>query len=111
MTKERVCANSPIMSRRTLITTLPVAGVSCVAPSTAQADDRTKILGVIHELEENQPWEISNVVAAKLYAAHIMREALDLETPYAQDAWRHIEYQGATRDGYVRASQYRQATA
>lgn len=106
MTKERVCANSPTMSRRTMMTTLPVAGVSCVAPSTAQADDRTKILGVIHELEENQPWEISSVVAAKLYAAHIMREALDLETPHTEDAWRHIDYQGATYDGYVRTLQY-----
>ena len=111
MEKQRVCANGPTMSRRTMMTILPVAGVSCVTPSIAQADDRAKILGVIHELETNQPWEISNVVAAKLYAAHIMREALDIETPHIQDAWLHIEYQAATYGGYVRASKSRQATA
>ena len=99
------------MNRRSVLTILPVAGAFCVPPSITQADDRAKILGVIQELEKNQPWEISNVVAAKLYAAHIMREALDLETPHAADAWRHIEYQGATYDGYVRASWYRQTTA
>jgi len=43
MTKERVCANSRAMSRRTLLTALPVAGASLAMPSTvlsAQPVDR-----------------------------------------------------------------------
>ncbi|EAP84910.1 MULTISPECIES: hypothetical protein [Sulfitobacter] len=111
MTKERVCANNPTMSRRILLTALPVAGASLALPSSAQEADSKAILEVIRELEDWKPWEISSVVAAKLYAANRIREALDLETPFLEDAWRHINYQAATYDGYIRASRYRQATA
>jgi hypothetical protein len=46
MTKERVCANTPTLSRRTLLTALPVAGVSFALPSpvfSAQPIDRHAI--------------------------------------------------------------------
>lgn len=99
MTKERVCANSPAMSRRTLLTVLPVAGVSMALPSVARSASGA-LVDVIKELEAWQGWEASCVVAAKAYAAYRMREALALDLPDPAYARMHLYYQGQTFDKY-----------
>ncbi|MEQ5870029.1 hypothetical protein J4E08_08955 [Sagittula sp. NFXS13] len=38
MTKERVCANGPTMSRRALLTALPASGVALALPAVTMAD-------------------------------------------------------------------------
>lgn len=48
MTKDRACANSPTLSRRTLLTALPATGVALAMPSVARAisqRDRLDALG------------------------------------------------------------------
>ncbi|ASM72834.1 MULTISPECIES: hypothetical protein [Roseobacteraceae] len=92
MTKERVCANSPAMSRRTLMAALPVAGVSMALPSIARPASGA-LVDVIRELEGWQGWEPSNVVATKAYAAYRMREAMGLDLPNPKYAQLHIDYQ------------------
>lgn len=102
MTKERVCANGPTMSRRTLLTALPASGVALALPRSACADDRAAILEVIQELEGWQGWEASSVVAAKAYAAYRMREALALDLPDPEYAKLHLHYQGQSFEDYSR---------
>lgn len=92
MTKERVCANSLTMSRRSLITALPIAGVSISLPTIAQPDSGA-IINVIQELEAWQGWEPSNIIAAKAYAAYRMREVMALDLPNPKYAQLHIDGQ------------------
>lgn len=111
MTKERVCANGPKMSRRTLLTALPASGVALALPGSVRADDRAAILEVIQELEGWQGWEVSSVVAAKAYAAYRMREAMGLDLPDPEYARMHLDYQGQSFDGYRRSYCFERDTA
>ena len=57
MTENRVCANSPTMSRRTLLTALPASGVALAMPPAAQADQPDPIVPIYHEwLAARREW-------------------------------------------------------
>ncbi|WP_172794926.1 hypothetical protein [Loktanella sp. 3ANDIMAR09] len=43
MTKERVCANGPTLSRRTLLTALPATGVALAVPRTAHGGNSAPV--------------------------------------------------------------------
>lgn len=100
MTKERVCANEPDLSRRALFAALPVAGVALALPLSADAQGRDAVLEVIEELEAWQGWETSGVVAAKAYAAYRMREAMGLDLPDPENARMHLHFQQGSFDCY-----------
>ncbi len=71
MTKERVCANSPAMFRRMMMTILPVAGVSCAAPLLAQ-EGTSEILRLFHAHRRITK-------AAHIYARTVSDQDEDLE--------------------------------
>lgn len=103
MQNERACANSPAMSRRSLFAALPSAGLALALPSSAGADNRSAVLELIRELESPQGWEMSNVVAAKAYAAFRLREAMGLDLPDPEYARMHLDYQGRCFEDYSRS--------
>lgn len=49
MTKERVCANGSTMSRRSLLTALPLGGAALALPAMAGAGDDTPILRLFRQ--------------------------------------------------------------
>jgi len=105
MTKERVCANGPTMSRRALISAVPAAALAVPAlakAAKAQETDRDRIIPVIEQLEAWQGWEASSTVAAKAFAAWQMRKALGLELPDPETAQMHVDYQRQKFEDYRR---------
>ncbi len=57
MTKERVCANGPTMSRRTLMLALPTSGVTLALPAAAMADQPDPLVPLYREwLDARQIW-------------------------------------------------------
>ena len=63
MTKERVCANGPAISRRTLLTALPASGVALALPVAAKADHSDPLVPLYHEwLDARRTWrELSDL--------------------------------------------------
>jgi hypothetical protein len=102
MSKERACANGSAMSRRTLLSALPVIGVAATLPKQAKASDRSTVLAVISELENWQGWEPSSTVCAKAFAAYRLRQALGMDLPDPALARDHLYFQNQSWDSYKR---------
>lgn len=49
MTKERACANGPVMSRRTLLTALPATGAALALPAAAASCEPDPLVPLYHE--------------------------------------------------------------
>lgn len=109
MTNERARANTPGLTRRNLLAALPVSGAAlAISTTTASADPDPAILAALAELETPQGWEASSVVAARVFAAYLIRDALGMEIPpkvqgYAAD---HLHFQNRMFEGYQRTAHY-----
>ena len=91
------------LTRRTLLTALPVSSVALAMPANAdsvQDTEHNRMIDVIKQLEECQGWESSSTVAAKTFAAWQMRKALGLDLPDPKTAQMHIEFQRQQFEGY-----------
>lgn len=106
MPKDRVCANGGVVSRRSLITSIPLVAGAVALPSSAPASDQTEILEVLSELEQIQGWEKAEIVAAKAYAAYRIREAMGLDLPDPKYARLHLDCQREAYEGYKRSFLY-----
>ena len=90
------------MDRRSLLTSLPVAGFAVGLPSMVKAQEPTAVLAVINELESWQGWESSAVVCTKAFAAYRLRQALGMELPDPCRARDHLAFQQQAWDSYRR---------
>lgn len=98
MTKDRAGANGHGMSRRSLLTSIPFAGLAGGLPSVGKAHEPTAVLAVLNELESWQGWESSAVVCTKAFAAYRLRQALNLDLPDPSYARDHLVFQRETWD-------------
>lgn len=102
MTKERARAKTTGLTRRNLLTALPISGAALALPANAYPETKASILAVIEELETVQGWEASNVSAARAYAAYRIREALGMDLPSEEQPQMHIDYQNQSYKDYQR---------
>lgn len=102
MTKEHDRTTTAAISRRNLLAALPLSGAAFALPTSTRASSDKAILAVIKELETVQGWEASNVVAARVYAAYIIREALGLNisAECAEYANLHLSCQKTNYEWY-----------
>lgn len=131
MTKERVCANGPAMSRRTLFTALPASGAALAFPQTAHAGTSDPLVPLYHEwlaarrewlelakLPDNGNWDDPRSLAAedREYAAE--RKMLEL-TPVSLEgaaalaavAWVYVSPGCTDPDEFAERAQSRECRA
>lgn len=97
---------SPNLSRRHLLTSLPVVGFAASLPAPARADEMTAVRAVIAELENWQGWESSAVVCTKAFVAYQLRQALGMELPDLSHARDHLDFQRQAWESYRRTVWY-----
>jgi hypothetical protein len=99
------------VSRRNVLTAIPLAATAAALPATVQATENDAILEVLAELENWEGWEASCVVAAKAYAAYLLRQALGMGQQNSEYARLHLEYQGQGFESYKRSFLYERDVA
>lgn len=120
MTKERARANSPTMSRRTLMTALPASGAALALPGVAMADQPDPLVPLYYEwldarrtwremseLPGNEDWDDPRSVAAEARESAAAEQMLALKpkslegiAALAALAWVYIEPGATDPDEY-----------
>lgn len=90
------------LNRRAFLATAAVAPIAGMAATETE----NPLIGVIEALEDHQGWEPASVLAAKAYAAHMIRDAMGLppgDTKYAE--W-HVEFQQGAWEQHKKSHTY-----
>lgn len=89
MSKDRACANTPALSRRSLLAGLPMATLTATSGMAKTSDvpgeivqiERASLVALLHQLEAPNDYRRLATAAALAFAGRELRKAFDLPAP------------------------------